>query len=110
MPVVRIDYEQNVDETEVRALAEAMYQIAADVSARPLEEQSVYARPNHITVGATPIEIYIDSGPLAIPGGDKEKMLAKAVAAVKKFREGKGYTTPTTVSVVEMNWKVQPGL
>ena len=110
MPVVRIDYEQSVPEEEIRALAEAMYQIAADVSERPLEEQSVYARPNFITVGATPIEIYIDSGPLAIPGGDKEKMLAAAVEKVKAFREERGFTTPATVSVVEMNWKVQPGL
>lgn len=110
MPVVRIDYEKSVSEEEIRALAEAMYQIAADVSERPLEEQSVYARPNYITVGATPIEIYIDSGPLAIPNGDKEEMLRKSVEAVQKFRKEKGYTTPATISIVEMNWKVQPGL
>jgi hypothetical protein len=110
MPVVRIDYEKNVDENEIRELAGAMYKIAAEVSERPLEEQSVYARPNHITVGATPIEIYVDSGPLAIPGGDKEKMLEKCVELVQAFRKEKGYTTPTTVSIVEIDWKVQTGL
>lgn len=110
MPVVRIDYEKSVSEEEVRKLAEAMYEIAAEVSGRPLEEQSVYARPNYISIGATPIEIYVDAGPLAIPNGDKEVMLANTVAAVRKFRTEQGLTTPTTVSIVEMNWKVQVGV
>lgn len=110
MPVVRIDYEKNVNEEEIRQLASAMYQIAAEVSERPLEEQSVYARPNFISVGATPIEIYIDAGPLAIPNGDKEAMLKNAVARVRELRKEKGYSTPTTVSVVEMNWKVETGV
>lgn len=110
MPVVRIDYEKTVNEEEIRALAEAMYHIAAEASERPLEEQSVYARPNYITVGATPIEIYVDSGPLAIPEGNKEKMLALVSERVTEFKKSKGYVTSTTVSIVEMNWKVRVGL
>ncbi|KND51230.1 MAG: hypothetical protein ABA06_02880 [Parcubacteria bacterium C7867-001] len=110
MPVVRIEYEKSVSEEEIRALAEHMCPVAAEASERPLEEQSVYARPNYISVGAALIELYVDSGPLAIPGGDKEKMLAVFEKGIKEFREKTGFSTPITVSIIEMNWKVKVGI
>lgn len=110
MPVVRIDFEKSVPEDEIRILADAMYSIAAKASERPLEEQSVYARPNYISVGAAPIEIYVDAGPLAIPDGDKEKMLAIVEEEVRDIKKQHNLTTPITVSIVEMNWKVKPGI
>mgnify|MGYP003420998196 FL=1 len=110
MPVVRIDYEKSVSEEEIKKLAEAMYEIAAEASGRPLHEQSVYARPNYFTIGAAPIEVYIDSGPLAIPDGDKEKMLAFITERIKEFKTKNSFVTPVTASVIEMNWKVQVGI
>lgn len=110
MPVVRIDYEKSVSEEEIRQLAEAMYSVAAEASGRPLEEQSVYARPNYISVGAALIELYVDSGPLAIPDGDKEKMAAVFKKGIEVFRQKTGFSTPITVSIIEMNWKVVVGI
>jgi hypothetical protein len=110
MPVVRIDYEKSVDENEIHKLAEAMYHIAAEASERPLEEQSVYARPNYYTVGAAPIEVYVDAGPLAIPGGDKDKMATVVERGIKSFKEQNSFTTPITISIIEMNWKVRVGI
>ena len=110
MPVIRIDYEKSVNEDQIRALAEAMYPIAAEASGRALEEQSVYAQPNYMTVGAAPVEVYVEAGPLAIPGGDKEKMLAVVEKGIREFKEKQGFSTPITISIVEMNWKVKVGV
>lgn len=110
MPVIRIEYEPDVNEDEIKLIAEAMPEIAVEASGRPLEEQSVYVRVNAYTINAAPIELYVEAGPLAIPEGDKEKMLDTVSNRLAELKAEKRIRTPITVSIVEMNWKVRVGI
>ena len=110
-PVVKIDYDSDKFSKDViRALATDLHQVVSNASQLPLEDVSVFANENQITVNAAPMEIYINAGSSAIPGQDKEKMLSTISAAVQVFKRDKGIDIPINISVVEMIWKVGVGL
>lgn len=107
MPVVRIDYEKTVSEEEIKSLAEALRPIVADAGNLPVEDVCVFAQPNYLTIGAAPIEIYVQAGPGAIPDGDKEKMVKKIATEMRLVKEDKKLTTLLNISVVQMDWKFE---
>ena len=110
-PVVKIDYDSEKFSSEViRALAEELHRVVSEASGLPLTDVSVFANTNQITINAAPMEIYINAGSGAIPGGDKQKMLDTITASVKKFKEEKGVEIPVNISVIEMSWKVGVGV
>jgi len=110
-PVVKIDYDsQKFDEEFIRALSEELHKIVAQASGLPLEDVSVFANSNQITINAAPMEIYVNAGSGAIPNGDKQTMLDTITKEVKKFKQEKGMSIPVNISIVEMAWKVGVGV
>lgn len=111
MPVVKIDYSSEKFDTQVvQALASELCPVIAEASGLPLEDVSVFASANQITVNAAPMEIYVQVGSAFIPDGDKSKMLQTISDAVKKFKELKNINIPINISIVEMLWKVGVGI
>lgn len=110
-PVVKIDYDaEKFDTNTVRTLCEELHKVVASASGLPLEDVSVFANTNQITVNATPMEIYVNAGSAAIPKGDKQQMLDAITKEVKKFKEAHAIEHPISVSIVEMTWKVGVGI
>lgn len=110
-PVVKIDYDSaKFDKDFIRALADELHTVVAAASGLPLDDVSVFANENQITVNAAAMEIYINAGSGAIPNQDKEKMLKTISEAVKIFKKAKNITIPVNVSIVEMLWKVGVGV
>ncbi len=110
-PVVKIDYDSSKFSKDViRSLSAELHQVVSNASQLPLEDVSVFANENQITVNAAPMEIYINAGSAAIPGQDKEKMLATISAAIKEFKNNKDIEIPVNISIVEMIWKVGVGV
>lgn len=110
-PVVKIDYDSGKFQLEfIKELACELHTIVSKASGLPLDDVSVFANENQITVNAAPVEIYINADSGAIPNQDKETMLKIISYAVKKFKESKNISVPVNISVVEMHWKVGVGI
>src|SRR3990167_7853867 len=106
-PVVKIDYDADkFSENFIRALANELHGVVSRASGLSLEDVSVFANVNQITVNAAPMEIYVNAGSGAIPNQDKEKMLGIISEAVKVFKKTKDISIPVNISIVEMTWKV----
>lgn len=110
-PVVKIDYDSGkFSEDFIKALATELHTVVSEASGLPLDDVSVFASQNQITVNAAPMEIYVNAGSGAIPNHDKEKMLGIISEAVKAFKKAKDISIPVNISIVEMTWKVGVGV
>jgi len=111
MPVVKIDYDsQKFSKDFVQSLATELHSVVSKASNLPLDDVSVFASENQITVNAAPMEIYVNAGSGAIPNQDKETMLKTISEAVQRFKQEKNIDIPVNISIIEMSWKVGIGV
>lgn len=106
MPIVKIEYEKTrVSEEEMQTVATALHGFVAEVTGYEPKDISVFASPNHFSVNAAPLEVYIYGNFPDATESSMEATLEKLAALIAPFKIERGITTPLNLSIAKMNWK-----
>lgn len=111
MPIIKIDYDKKAfSEEEIQTTASAIQRITADATGYGLDEVSVFARENNITINAAPIEIYIYA---TFENDDDDSLrakLSKVAEKVKEYKAQNNMSQSFNLSIVKMHWKFELGV
>lgn len=107
MPIVRIDFDQDVvDKSQVRLLSEAIQVIVAEETG--IEDVIVYANDAQIKVKAWPIEIFVQMSEQKIV--DEDRLFASLKSRIVNWKKESGFVHPINLTFIPMKWRIEVGL
>lgn len=107
MPIVRIDFNQEVvDTTQASLLSEAIQKIVAEETG--IEDVIVYANDAQVKVKAWPIEIFVQMSEQKIV--DEDRLFALLKSRIVNWKKESGFVHPINLTFIPMKWRIEVGL
>ncbi len=107
MPIVRIDFNQEVvDTTQASLLSEAIQKIVAEETG--IEDVIVYANDAQVKVKAWPIEIFVQMSEQKIV--DEDRLFASLKSRIVNWKKESGFVHPINLTFIPMKWRIEVGL